>query len=500
MDYGMLFDMTGTRKILAGLSLILALFQPSLILPASAQLRPLDPGFDPNRVLEDEDIFDVSGMSYERLVVFLRSKGTLADYRTPDIDGIPKTAPEIIWRVSNSYKINPKYLLALIQKEQSLVEDPNPSQRQFDWAAGYGVCDSCSKDDPAIQDFKGFASQLEWAAKQHREKYLLQILGNGQTRAGKAPGKTISIDGQIVTPVNNATAMLYSYTPHLNGNLNLWRIWRRWFSVKFPAGSVVRGQPSGKAYLLRLGEKRVFESRYVLESMVDPNKIIEASDTELSAYPDGPKIQFPKFALLEDPKGRIWLLADQGRRQIVDMATFRRFGFNEDEIIEVEEADLTEYPILKPINNKTEFPQGKVLQDKLTKALWYVDDDTKRQLPDKVFLKLYFRGRIVKQASSKTLDKYKTGEPYRFQDAELVRGIKDPAVYVVQDKTLRPIPSADVFEALGWKWSNVVTVSDKVITGYPKGEPFTLETLSAPEDNTDMPTPVTASTTILTQN
>lgn len=489
--------MQGLKKTVAGLSLALSLLQPFAFLPASAQSLDLDPGFDPNRVLEDEDIFDVNGMSYDYMVAFLRSKGTLADYRTPDIDGVPKTAAEIIWRVANSFKINPKYLLVLLQKEQSLVEDPEPSQRQFDWAAGYGVCDSCSKDDPSIQDYKGFASQLEWAAKQHREKYLLQILGNGQTRAGKAPGKTISIDGQIVTPVNNATAMLYSYTPHLHGNLNLWRIWRRWFSVKFPEGSVVRGQPSGKTYLVRLGQKRAFESRYVLESMVDPNKVVEASDTELAAYPDGPKIQFPKFALLQDPKGRIWLLADQGRRQIVDMETFRRFGFNEDEIIEVEDSDLAEYPILKAIDRKTEFPQGKVMQDKVTKVLWYVDDDTKQLLPDKVFLKLYFRGRIIKQVTAKTLDKYKTGEPYRFHDAELVRGVKDSAVYVVQDKTLRPIPSAEVFETLGWKWNNVVTVADKVLTAYPKGEPFTLETLAEPEDNTGDSTTVTS--TILTQ-
>ena len=492
--------MRSFRKTAAGLCLVLAFFQPFSVLPAIAQSVTLDPSFDPNRILEDEDIFDVNGMSYDRLVAFLRSKGTLADYRTPDIDGIPKTCAEIIWRVATSYKINPKYLLALIQKEQSLVEDPSPTQRQFDWAAGYGVCDTCSKDDPAIQDFKGFAAQLEWAAKQHREKYLLQILGNGQTKAGKAPGKQITIDGQTVTPVNNATAMLYSYTPHLNGNLNLWRIWRRWFSLKFPEGTVVRGQPSGTAYLIRLGKKRAFASRYVLESMVDPNKIIETSDTELSAYPDGAKIQFPKYALLRDPENRIWLLADQGRRQIVDMTTFRRFGFNEDEIIEVEDVDLADYPVLKPINSKTEFPQGKVLQDKTTKTLWYVDDDVKQLLPDKVFLKLYFRGRVVKQVTSKTLDKYKTGEPYRFHDAELVRGVKDPAVYVVQDKILRPIPSAEVFEALGWKWSNVVTVADKVLADYSKGDPFTLETLSAPADNTNGQSPASASSTILTQN
>ncbi len=478
------------RKSFILVVILLTAFPWQAIPAAHAQDIQLDPGFDPNRILEDDDIFDVTGMSYDHMVSFLRSKGTLADYRTADIDGVPKTVPEIIWRVANSYKLNPKYLLALIQKEQSLVEDPHPTQKQFDWAAGYGVCDSCSMSDPSILQFKGFASQLEWAAKQHREKYLMQILVTGKTKAGKAPGLSFNVDGETVTPVNNATAMLYTYTPHLHGNLNLWRIWRRWFSVVFPEGTVVRGDPSGTTYLIRLGQKRPFASRYVMESMVDPNKIVTESDTELSAYPDGPTIQFPEYALLRDPEKRIWLLTDQGRRQIMDMKTFRKFGFNEDEIMDVQDADLTDYPISTPINSKTEFPQGVVLQNKVDKTYWYVDDDTRNLIPDKVFLTLYFRGRNIKKVSPVTLSKYKIGDIYTFHDAELMRGVKSSAVSVVQDGKLRPIPSADVFETLGWKWSNVVTVPDKVLSAYPVGDPFTLESMaSSTTDGSSTSTP-----------
>ena len=144
----------------------------------------------PNMILGDGDI-ELGSLNLAGIQAFLSEKGTLGHYRTNDIDGVEKPASEIIWRVSTPYKINPRYLLALLQKEQSLVEHPSPSQRQFDWATGYGVCDSCSKDDPGIQDFKGFANQLEWAAKQHREKYLLQILGKGRTIAGHAPENSL---------------------------------------------------------------------------------------------------------------------------------------------------------------------------------------------------------------------------------------------------------------------------------------------------------------------
>lgn len=464
------------RRLNAFLLIALLAVGPFSASPASAQLQ-LDPGFDPNRVLEDGDVFDVNGMSYARLVEFLRSKGTLADARLADIDGVPKTGAEIIWRVATSYKINPKYLLALIQKEQSLVEDPNPSPAQFDWAAGYAICDSCSKSDPSVQEFKGFASQLEWAAKQHREKYLLQLLGNGLTRAGKGVGKTMVVDGLTITPANNATAMLYSYTPHIHGNLNLWNIWRRWFSLKYPDGTVVRGKTSGKAYLIHLGQKRSFASKAVLMSLVDPDRIVDVSETELSAYPDGPEIRFPKYSLLRDSKHRVWLLTEDSRRLIQDMKAFHKFGFNEDEIEDVDDADLADYPISSPITVKTEFPQGVVMQEKETKKYWYVEDGTKQQIPDKTFLALYFKGRIIKSATSKKLAAYKTGDPYHFHDGELVRGKKTSSVYVMENGDLRPIPSAQAFEAFGWNWRNVVTVPDAVLTGYTVGDPISPESV-----------------------
>lgn len=471
-----------------GICLLLGLLlQGSLVVPytASAQSTStltLPTGFDPNHVLEDDDIFDVNGMTYQRLVDFLNSKGTLATTKMPDIDGVVKPIPDIIWRVAQSYKINPKYLLALMEKEQSLVTDPDPSQGQFDWATGYGVCDSCSKDDPSIEAYKGFAAQLEWAGKQFREKYLLQILGNGSTKGGDAPGKPLSIDGLTVTPVNDATAMLYAYTPHLHGNENLWKIWRQWFTLTYPDGTVVQGEPSGSFYLIRLGEKRAFSDASVAASMVDLSKVVTASDSELAAYPDGDEIQFPLYALLKDEKGQIWLLTDTGRRHITSMAAFKQFGFNSDEIVNVKSSDLADYPVGTPITTSTQFPQGVLAQDTKTKQYWYIDDTTKQLVPNAVFINLYFQGRRIHALTTAQLAKYKTADNYEFHDGELVRGKKNSSVYVVQAGTLRPIPSAEVFEAMGWKWNNVVTVPDALLTGYQKGDPITLDSPVGPDD------------------
>ncbi len=441
-----------------------------------------DIGFDPNYVLTDDDVFDVSAMSQGNLKNFLRAKGTLADLKVKDIDGEEKTAADVIWRVANSYKLNPKYILAVLQKEQSLVEDSEPSQKQLDWAAGYAVCDSCSMSDPKIQAYKGFANQLEYMAKQHREKYFIQLLSIGTTIGGKSVGKAIRIDGQEVVPQNYATAMLYTYTPHIHGNLNLWRIWRRWFSFVYPNGTVVRGTPSGKIYLIRLGEKREFASKAVVESMVDEKKIIEASDTDLSSYPDGDSVKFPKYSLLRTPNGSIYLLVSDGKRKFSNMKAFDKFGFMQDDILEVEESDVSEIPDLDPITEKTVFPQGALVKSTKSNTVWYVEASVKHAIPDMAFIKIYFHGRPIRTVTQAKIDSYETGEVYRLQDGELVRGKSSPAVYVVEDGQLRAIPSAEIFETLGWKWQNVVTFPDRVIATYEIGPNFNL---SSPAVETD---------------
>lgn len=461
---------------------------PSTLNPAS--------GFDPNFILDDSDLFELGSMDLADIQAFLSEKGTLGRYRTKDIDGIEKSAAEIIWRVSTSYKINPRYLLALLQKEQSLVEDPNPSPRQFDWATGYGVCDSCAKDDPSIQGFKGFASQIEWAAKQHREKYFLQILSRGTTIAGQAAGKTVFIDGQSITPANNATAMLYSYTPHLAGNRNLWRIWQRWYALTFPEGALVRGKTSNTIYLLRFGEKRPIKSLAVASSLTDPSKIVNVEDAQLSGYRFGNDINFANYALVST-KDAIYLLTGT-QKHLITKDAFAKFGFNTDEVIDTNPESLLEYTDGPDITVKTTYPTGLLVKDPKGNY-WYIENNLRHPLPDKLFVTLYFRQRVARAWTQKQIDAVTLSTPYQLQDGELVRSKEESTVYVIEDGLRRPFASGNDFEELGYAWKNVIILPTKLLANYPIGavidpHPTVDATLTALTPLTDTMTSSTLST------
>jgi hypothetical protein len=469
-----------SSTLAVSLGLLAILGQPLAIFAQSqdTDLIPAEDaanGFDPNAILDDRDIFDLGSMDLQAVRRFLSQRGALGRIKITDIDGVEKEPAEIIWRVATSYRVNPKYLLALLQKEQSLVEDQSPTQRQLDWAMGFGVCDSCSKEDPRIQAYKGFANQIEYAAKQHRERYLFQLLGNGTTISGYAPGKLAVVDGKDIRPANNATAMLYTYTPHIHGNLNLWRIWRRWFSLSFPDGTVAQGKSSKEIYLIRFGQKRLFKSKLAAASIVDPAKIVQVEDSQLSAYPDGRPISFPNYSIVEVEDGKRYLIDGTAKRLIVNLAAFRRLGFVEDDVIEAETEELADYSDGRDLTVASQFPTGQLAKGPDGK-LWYVEDGIKREIQHPSFLNLYFKGRKAKSLTDPQLATFRSVEPYRLRDGELVKSDKGTTVYVVENSMVRPINSGTVFEQLGWQWRNVITLPAAVIDLHQIGSAVELQT------------------------
>lgn len=173
-------------------------------------------GFDPSAIISQAAFRDSGSMTVEQIQAFLEEQpGSLARYKAADRNGVMKPASQLIGEAAVAHGINPKVLLVKLQKEQSLLERPNPTQRAYDWALGVGKTDSRT-----ISKYRGFGMQV-WSAAQVLDKHD-RI---GATR----PGVTMPIDGSVVVPQNPATYALYKYTPHFRGNMSFWMLYWRYF-------------------------------------------------------------------------------------------------------------------------------------------------------------------------------------------------------------------------------------------------------------------------------
>lgn len=157
-----------------------------------------------------------------------------------------QTSSQIVKAIANACGISPQVLLVLLQKEQSLVTDNWPLDRQYESATGF-ACPDTAPCDPA---YDGFFYQVYYAARQF--KIYQAYPNNYNYRAGQTNSiywhPDLSRCGSSNVYIENqATAALYIYTPYrpnqaaLNnlygtgdscssyGNRNFWRLFTDWF-------------------------------------------------------------------------------------------------------------------------------------------------------------------------------------------------------------------------------------------------------------------------------
>ena len=268
-----MINRTRLPLLLLPLTILIALFMGS-----SAYASPFNAG----KIIDDVIFTNNSSMSVDQIQGFLNSKvstcdtnGTMpaSDFGRSDLthaqyaalrgwSSPPYTclkdynengvsAAQLIYNLSQQYKINPQVFLVTLQKESSLVTDTWPLQSQYRTATGYGCPDSGPNNSANCNsNYFGFTNQLTWTAKMFRSVlnqsptwYSPYIVGNNYIQWSP----TASCGGSNVYIQNWSTAALYDYTPYqpntaaLNagygtgdacsayGNRNFWLFFTDWF-------------------------------------------------------------------------------------------------------------------------------------------------------------------------------------------------------------------------------------------------------------------------------
>ncbi|MFA6423953.1 MAG: serine hydrolase [Candidatus Magasanikbacteria bacterium] len=427
--------------------------------------------FNPHFIISDNEMFDYQGWMISDIQKFLDDRSSfLAKYQTEDINGYMRTAAGIIFDASQSYQVNPKYLLVTLQKEQSLITDDAPAQKQLDWATGYAVCDSCDRADPKVAKHKGFAKQVDDAAGIMRWYYDNKDINS----IIKKKDSLLSIDNTPVTPQSWATAFLYTYTPHLHGNQNFWRIWQTWFSQNYPNGTLVKvsNSTSTDVWLIQDGKKRKFESIAVLISRADPKMVVTVPESELTNYEAGPDISLPNYSILKTEENKYYLLDYDMLRPFESEATVRQIGYYPDETVEVSTADLSGYSIGPLITVSSTAPAGVIYQiTDLDNKLYFLKDNNFYPIIDKNLLAANYKNIPIEKHKKKELSKYPIvyATPI-IKDGLLLKDKDYAQVYVIEQGKKRLLADSDTFNAMGYKKQNIINVGFQTLMMLPDGE------------------------------
>jgi hypothetical protein len=475
-----------TRKILGLIGLLTLVF---VALPTQAQVDSNKANFDYNIIISDEEAQDFDAMTLAQIQEFLRSKNSyLQSYFFTGYNPGPgelitmdenlrldytraRSAAEIIYNASIEAKINPKFIITTLQKEQGVIERADFDQRSLDYATGY----YCFDGQACNPQWQGFGKQVRAAALQFRD-----YIDNIHTRPFQ-PGVPSNIDGKIVTPANRITAAMYVYTPHLHGNLLFATIWERYgFGVAgqvvkglLPHGAVVQaktGDDIKSIYLISNGQKMLFVNNNALVSRYNPKDVQKISPEEIAKFPDGPEIKYPNYSILENPIGQRYLIDGLVKRLITNKEVFRQLGFSADEIVIVKQNDLDAIPDGQALTADTKYPLGKLLRSTKTNGVYYVKDNIKSPIIDPLIITLNFPTLKIVSIAQATLDTYDNDLPVMLKDGTLVKTKTEANVYVIANGQRRWISDAETFNNLGYSWANIKTISERVLNLHDAGE------------------------------
>lgn len=434
------------------------------ILPnfASAQAN-----FNPSFIISDPEMQDYRSLDRGDIQTFLNIKGGfIRSGKFENASGTMQNAADIIYEAAQNYQINPKFLLVTLQKEQSLITDDVPTQRQLDWATGYAVCDGCYLSDPKVLKYKGLGKQIDGTAG------LIRWYYENQDRAiVKKKDSPIRIDDTYVTPGSWATAFLYTYTPHLHGNANFWRIWNTWFSQVYPNGTLLQSASSSDYWLIDNGMRRQFLNKTALITRADPKLAIKVAEIDLQNYKVGTSIAFPNYSLLHS--GNLTYLLDYDTlRPFASDEVVSKLGFNPDELIDVDATDLAGYNIGTTITASSTAPQGIIFKISDAANTYYLmKDNILYPILDPAIIQINFKSLPIEKHKFKELNSYQTADlPIKFNDGVLIQVADSNTVYVMENGTKRPLADDDTFLALGYKKSNILNINALTSMNIPTGD------------------------------
>jgi hypothetical protein len=212
------------RHVVIGMSLALLLLS-AVSIPLANPAWARQPVYN-TAFLTDAQLEDYNSMNTEQIRAFLASYSSYFRQTIQDVDGQSFDPPAVIAQAASQYRINPKVILATLEKESNgVTRTTRPPDKIMRFLMG------CVSSSTARQ-------QIVCAAERFRA-YHDQLTNNGSTVSGWRVGvpKTTQ-DGVTVTPATKAVAGQFTYTPYAG---------QKWGGQ--PVCGQNKDQPCGGVYL-----------------------------------------------------------------------------------------------------------------------------------------------------------------------------------------------------------------------------------------------------------
>lgn len=239
-----------------------------------------------------------------------------------------------------------------------------------------------------------------------------------------------------------------------------------------PNNTLIKGANDVTVYLFQNGQKRPFGSPEVFQSWGDNwEKIVTVNDDLLRNLPNGSAMRFRSGTLVKGSQSAVYVIEGKEKRRFCSGTVFESLGYSWSNIVTIGDAVLNSIPTGAQICTTNLFPHPNETLVKTADSgtIYKLILETRRAFPTaEVFLSHGYQWSQVVTISRSEMSRYANASNVQFCDGTLLKGIS-ANVYVIEYGKKRLFTSPEVFEAFGYRWENIMTVSDTLINSIPTG-------------------------------
>lgn len=259
--------------------------------------------FVPEDIISNANMRAFPSMSANQIQRFLNAKpGPLKNmYFQRHDSGSLARASVIIYEACQSWKISPKVMMTMLQKEQSLITRTTLAPQTLNRAIGAGCPDGTTNRYP------GFGNQL-WNGTRLLDGYGEEGKTTEYVPHPWVPGMVNSFTGPVKRTDNIATYKLYVYNPSIgakapygdlsrqscSGNANFWKIYWAWFGDPFA------GTPDTSGPLVPPKADVKLTAQYSRVVYGQPVAVTGRLDTSPTAAAEGARVRLERLG------GSVW--------------------------------------------------------------------------------------------------------------------------------------------------------------------------------------------------
>ncbi|MEK7189238.1 MAG: hypothetical protein AAB671_01940, partial [Patescibacteria group bacterium] len=245
----------------------------------------------------------------------------------------------------------------------------------------------------------------------------------------------------------------------------------------YPNGTLLKAPNAAAVWHISGDQKHLIKSAAIFESQFSWNDIITIpSSRQIDLYEQGADVKFGAGALVKImAEPAVYRVSGTGDiAPILSEAVFTGRGYSFADVVEAEATLLADYPKIGVIDSISALYTGDLVKLASSRAVHYVENGKVRVIPSSaIFHERAFKFSNVRTIAQEQFASLATGSALTYPDGTLVKG-DSASVYVVADGKKRPIVSGADFEALLYKWQNIVYVPESLLAAIPEASSLKL--------------------------